>query len=269
MGSSIRKPSSGEATLSTGIRLHYIEQGRSGGVPVVFLHGYADSWFSFSGVLAAIPAEWHAYALDLRGHGNSEKPDAPCSFDVFSEDVLAFMDVVGAERASVAGHSMGSFIAQRMALTRPDRIERLILLGSAPTSKDNALLAELDATVHKLEDPIDSGFVAEFQSTANPVPAEFMETIISESLKVPARVWKEVLRCLRSEDHSDRLGRISCPTLIGWGDQDAVFTRKDQEDLLRSIPGSILKTYRAGHALHWEKPREIAADLACFLEASS
>jgi non-heme chloroperoxidase len=60
--------------LGTGPQVHYVEQGDPGGEPIVLIHPHADSWFSFSRVLSLLPARYHAYALDQRGHGDSERP---------------------------------------------------------------------------------------------------------------------------------------------------------------------------------------------------
>lgn len=251
--------------LETGVRMHYVERGLTGAEATVFIHGYADSWFSFSRVLSALSPRHHAYAVDLRGHGDSEKPMGAYSLDVFARDVVSFMDAVGVEGANLAGHSMGSFIAQRVAMIAPQRVKSLTLISSAPTSKDHPLLLELKGAVDRLSDPVDRAFVAEFQATTNPVPADFMEGIISESLKIPARIWRETLHTLLLEDHSARLPEIVVPTLIAWGEQDGFFTRELQDGLRELIPASNIRTYAAGHALHWEKPSEFARDLEAFL----
>ena len=60
--------------LSTGVRLHYAERGDRGGEAIIFLHGYSDSWFSFSRVLPLLSPSYHAFALTERGHGDSDKP---------------------------------------------------------------------------------------------------------------------------------------------------------------------------------------------------
>lgn len=252
-------------TLETGVRLHYVERGDTGAEATVFIHGYADSWFSFKRVLSALSPGHHAYALDLRGHGNSEKPEGSYSFDVFAGDVLAFMKALGLTHVNLAGHSMGSFLAQRVATAEPNLVKRLALISSAPTAGNHPLLLELREAVDRLSDPVDRDFVAEFQATINPVPADFMAGIISESLKIPARIWREALHSLLVEDHSTRLHRISVPTLIAWGEEDGLFTRESQDRLLELIPGSTLKTYAAGHALHWERPEEFARDLEAFI----
>jgi pimeloyl-ACP methyl ester carboxylesterase len=76
--------------LEAGPRLHYAEQGDPTGEAIVFLHGYSDSWFSFSRVLPLLSAEYHAFALTQRGHGDSDKPECCYTPDDFAADIDAF-----------------------------------------------------------------------------------------------------------------------------------------------------------------------------------
>ena len=178
------------------------------------------------------------------------------------------MDALGLARANLVGHSLGSFIAQSVAARFPHRVERLVLLSSAPSAADNALLRELQPRIEALQDPIDKSFVAAFQSPSNPISPDFLEMIIAESLKVPAHVWRAAFSGLLEVDHRPLLGAITAPTLILWGNQDELFQRGDQDGLLAAIPQASLIAYPAGHALHWELPQEIAADLEKFLHLS-
>ncbi|MGA2403544.1 MAG: alpha/beta hydrolase [Syntrophobacteraceae bacterium] len=255
----------GRIRLGTGVTLHYADNGEKAGPPVVFLHGYVDSWRSFLRVIEALRPGRRAIALDLRGHGDSDKPECCYTIEDFTRDMLLFMDALGLDKANIVGHSMGSFIAQSFAARFPGRVERLILISSAPRAAGNAALLEIKPCVDALRDPIDRDFISDFQSTANPVPTDFMEMIISESLKVPARVWQSALSGLFGVDHRPILPDITAPTLIVWGNQDQIFTRRDQEALLLAIADSKLKEFDAGHALHWEKPKEAAAALQDFL----
>jgi non-heme chloroperoxidase len=81
--------------VATGPLLHYAEQGDPGGEALLFIHGWPDSWFSFSRVLPLLPAAYHAYAIDLRGFGDSERPADGYTINQFAADVVAFMDAVG------------------------------------------------------------------------------------------------------------------------------------------------------------------------------
>jgi non-heme chloroperoxidase len=99
-----------------------------------------------------------------------------------------------------------------------------------------------------------------------PVPGPFFDMVVGESLKVPARVWRDAFEGLLKIDHADRLGSIASPTLIIWGDQDAFCPRADQDALLAAIPDARLTVYAgAGHALHWEEPSRYAADVAAYV----
>jgi pimeloyl-ACP methyl ester carboxylesterase len=101
---------------------------------------------------------------------------------------------------------------------------------------------------------------------SNPVPAEFLDNIIAESLKAPFQTWQGALQGLLEEDHVQQLANITAPTLLMWGDQDAIFSSADQQALLDAIPGSTLITYEnTGHAPHWERPDAFVTDLLSFL----
>jgi pimeloyl-ACP methyl ester carboxylesterase len=91
------------ARLATGPQLHHAEQGDPGGEAIVFLPAYADSWFSYSRVLALLPARYHAYALDQRGHGDSERPACCYTVEDFAADAVAFLDAAGVVRDFQAG----------------------------------------------------------------------------------------------------------------------------------------------------------------------
>ena len=160
-------------TLPNQVTLPYVEQGDPTGVPVLLLHGITDSWRSFEGVLPHLPTSLHAFALSQRGHGDATRPATGYYPQDFAADLAAFMDTLKLGPAVVVGHSMGSYIAQRFALDYPDRTLGLVLMGSCTTVRGNPVVLELwDSVVSTLTDPIDPGFVREFQQStlAQPVP---------------------------------------------------------------------------------------------------
>jgi pimeloyl-ACP methyl ester carboxylesterase len=256
-------------TLPNGVVVDYIEQGDTSGIPVVFLHGVTDSWRSFHGVLSHLPRSIRAYAFSQRGHGDSSRPESGYRFVDFSEDLRIFMDARGIEEAVIVGHSMGSYVAQRFAMDHPARTRGLVLMGSFTSMRHNAGVRGLwDTVVSTLEDPIDPNFVRQFQEStlARPVPPDFLDTVVRESLKVPARVWRATFADFLEADFSSRLSAITAPTLIVWGDQDAFCSRGEQDMLRARIPGSRLVVYGgAGHGFHWEDPEQFASDLTTFL----
>lgn len=255
--------------LSRELRLCYAEQGNDSGIPVVFLHGVTDSWHSFETVFSHLPEPIHAFALTQRGHGDSSRPQAGYRFNDFSKDLSQFMDALGIESAVIVGHSMGSSVAQCFAIDFPERTLGLVLAGSFTTLRGNPCVKELwDCAVSKMKDPVDPGFVRDFQQTTAPVAHDFFETVVAESLKVPARVWKAVFEGFLEDDFSNLLGRIEAPTLIVRGEKDALCPMCDQEKLISAITGSKFVSYEGcGHALHWEQPERFASDLVDFVKS--
>jgi pimeloyl-ACP methyl ester carboxylesterase len=260
-------PRFGEVRLSTGIRMHYAEQGESRGEPIILLHGYSDSWFSFSRVLTPLARESRVYALDLRGHGKSDKPASGYQLAVLAADVVAFMDAKGIVRATVVGHSMGSFVAQQVALAAPRRVSRLVLVGSARSPRDFAGFGELEQAVAALTDPVPESFARDFQlSTVHtPVGDAFIDRAVAESLLLPARVWQALMVGMLSTDRPEALGRSGIPVLVLRGEKDAFATASETDSLVAMVAASARKTYPStGHAPHWEQPAAFANDVLAF-----
>jgi pimeloyl-ACP methyl ester carboxylesterase len=94
--------------------------------------------------------------------------------------------------------------------------------------------------------------------------------MVQEGLKVPAFVWKATIAGLLQDDFTEELGRITAPTLIIWGDHDAILPRSEQEALAAGISGARLVVYPgAGHVFYWEDPARVAVDVAAFVGQGS
>jgi pimeloyl-ACP methyl ester carboxylesterase len=166
---------------------------------------------------------------------------------------------------------MGSLVAQRLAIDHPHRVAGLVLIGAFATLRGNAAVQELwDGSVAGLSDPVDPAFVRAFQEStlAQPVPPDFLDLVVRESLKLPAGIWRAALEGQMAEDTTPDLWRIAAPTLILWGDRDTIALHRDQRLLAAAIPGARLRVVPgAGHGLHWELPDLAAAEIAAFAES--
>lgn len=256
--------------LPTGSTLRCAEAGAADGEPILFLHGYSDHWRSVAPILPFLPPSLRVVAPDQRGHGGSERPDGRYDVSALATDATALLDALGIARTTVVGHSMGSLVAQRLAVEHPKRIDRLMLVGSAASLVENAALREVTAVVQTLPDPVPRHFVEQFQAdaTGRPIPAAFEDAIVTEACRMPARIWKAIASALARFDGRADLPRIAAPTRIVWGEIDAFFGRADQDELLTGIPHAVLSVYAGtGHAPHWEEPERFAAELAAFLTA--
>ena len=256
--------------LATGPRLHWAEQGDPDGEAVLFLHGWPDSWFSFSRVLSLLPAHLRALAVDQRGFGDSDRPASGYGIPDLAADAVAFLDALAVGRATLVGHSFGSFVARHVAIEWPERVARVVLVGTG-FSGTNPVVRDLQASLRDLPDPVPVEFAREFQaSTAYcPLPPEFFERIVTESLKLPPRLWGEMIDRLREYDDTDRLSTIAAPTLLLWGDKDALFSRAEQDRFLAALPSASIKVYEeTGHCPNWERPELVASDIVAFVRGA-
>jgi non-heme chloroperoxidase len=215
-----------------------------------------------------LPQQLRVYAYSQRGHGVSDRPDSGYSFKDLSNDLAQFMDAMGVQSAVLVGHSMSSGVVRQFALDYPERVRGLVLEAGFATWKGSPVLeAFWNETISKLEDPIDRSFAEEFQRSTlkRPVPPEFFNMVVGESLRLPARVWKDIFRNFMEVDFSADTRTITAPTIIVWGDQDTFADLAEQQKLQAAIPGSRLITYAGtGHGMHWEEPEKFARDLINF-----
>ncbi len=251
------------AVLASGLRLPYAVTGNSAGRPVVFVHAYVESWRYFEVVLARLPATLDGYAPTLRGHGDADQPAHGYLPADFAADIVGFMDALDIGRAALVGSSSGGLVAQLVAGTYPDRVSALVLISSPAHLGDKPAATAMWENISALDDPLDREFVEEFVRNTSPdsVPEDFVVTLIEESLKVPAHVWKETLRGLIDADLRANLGKITAPTLLIAGDRDA-FVSEDQQVLLNAIPDARLETHEGvGHGVHLAHPEHVVSDI--------
>lgn len=255
--------------LTTGITIEYVTQGADTGVPVILLHGLSDSWRSFEPLLPHLPASIRAYALSLRGHGDSDRPSSAYTMGDMAGDVVAFMDAMRIDTATIVGHSMGARVAMRLAVDHPSRVRRLVLLGAFAPGLPNPALDELQAIVDGLTVSALPVFAREFQESTitRPVASGFVDTMVGESLKLAPATWQAVLGGFLADDVSAQLAAVRMPVLLVWGERDAFVPRRDQDALCAVFPDARLEVYAGtGHALHWEDPARVAADLGALVE---
>ncbi|GGJ98336.1 alpha/beta fold hydrolase [Pseudomonas matsuisoli] len=261
--------------LSTGIRMAYVETGPKDGPALILLHGLTGSARSWADTMAAIQQKdpsLHVIAVDQRGHGAASMPDPNvCAADPkacftpkhFADDLIAFMDAKGLEKAAVAGSSMGSLIAQELALTHPERVTATILLGSTAASKDNPILS-----YYLLDDPVHGAWAEGLQAkgitspeaiyNATPQDADpniqtwlsevwvvslfadpaLLQAVSNETAQVKMGTWIGATEALLAYDNSGHLGDLKVPTLALWGTQDTVFPLKPDQEMLQEALAS-------------------------------
>jgi pimeloyl-ACP methyl ester carboxylesterase len=254
--------------LTNGIRLNYVVQGPAAAPALLLIHGYPDSWHSYAPVLTHLPPTLRAIAVSLRGFGDSDKPAGSYHTRDMAADLAEFLHRLRIPAAYVVGHSMGTHVANFLALDHPELVLGLIQVGSLPPLGARPEMDELLAALDAMQDAVDPGLIRDFQRStlAQPLPEAFFEDLLAESAKAPLHVWRQALHQLVAVDFTGDYSRLQVPVTLFWGDQDGMSSLADQLAIARSIPGGELRVYAgAGHSLQWEEPRRFATDLAALV----
>jgi pimeloyl-ACP methyl ester carboxylesterase len=262
--------------LPDGVTLAYVSMGNPHGAPVVLLHGYTDNARDFVPLLPYLSPNFHLLLVDLRGHGNSSKPECCYTRLDFAYDVKLLLDALGIARADIVGHSMGSFVAQTFAEYWPEHTRRVVLISSSggprPGAAPRKPAFDYAAQIRQLKEPIDpdSPFMIEWWSSPTPVDPDFLRRQRRDSAAIPLRVWLAVLdQGLATMDLQRTLPRLSAPTLLIWGSKDPLMPEQVRQTLREALPHAQVKVFEGlGHNPFWEDPRGCADVINAFLTAA-
>jgi pimeloyl-ACP methyl ester carboxylesterase len=259
-----------------------VDEAGAGGRPLLLIHGIAGGRDAFTPLVPAlVAAGWHVVAPDLRGHGESDQPpgEDDYSLEIFAADALGLLDTLGWERAAVLGHSMGGAIVQVLAVTAPERVERLVLLDTtgAGVDADPALLAAAAAVARKdgmgrlVElmdqhgDPLGGAAAQRAEAT---IPG-YRERGARTTRASSAAMFATMMDLFAAgEDRAPALATLACPTLVAVGDGDTVMWGPSHR-LAEVIPGARLVVIPdAGHNPNFENPDALLPVLLDFLGPS-
>lgn len=264
-------------------RIAYLDSGS--GPPVILIHGLGGSMWQWEYQQRCLAHRHRVITLDMLGAGLSDKPDVSYTPDRLIRFFTGFMDALKIPQAMLIGNSMGAGVAIGMALTRPDRVNRLVLIDGLPAGiaesvggvqfkrivgtpvpvwvvqLGNFLVGRkvarrvLKDVIHN--DELLTPLVLErsFQNRQRP---RFIPPLMSLIKNIP--LWEAGL--------ARRLHEIPQSTLIIWGAEDRFFPLPVAEQLHRTIPDSVLEVIpEAGHLPQWEQPAHVNRILLDFLAA--
>jgi pimeloyl-ACP methyl ester carboxylesterase len=261
-----------EVTIN-GARIHYERSGK--GFPLLLIHaGIADSRM-WEPQAKAFANEFDMIRPDMRGFGESELPPAPYSTRA---DIIALLDHLGVDRAHVVGCSMGGTVAIDLTLENPDRVAKLVLVGSGVSGSnlgeaDSALFADVEAA-DKAGD-IDAVNRAEVRLWVDgprrpegSAPAAVRELVLDMNGRSLQSDWASAAHQSLEPPAIERLEAITAPTLVIVGDEDLPHAAANAEVITSRIPDSrsVIIT-GAAHLPSLEHPEEFNRVVLDFLLA--
>ncbi len=217
-----------------GIKLYYEIHGA--GEPLVLIAGLASDISEYAGISEGLAQKYRVVTFDNRGAGRSDKPDIPYSIEMMADDAIRLMDAVGAGRAHIIGISMGGRIALELALQHPDRVDKLVLVSTAPRVVRTWRQHLLFNTLPRLP-------------------------ILKGRYPQPYYAFLRQRRASDAYDCTARLPDLRTPTLILHGRQDKVAPYKQAEEMQALIPDARLIGFDGGHLFLFFKPHEFVATI--------
>ena len=253
--------------------LHVEERGS--GSPLLLIPGLGYAVWAWRHQLGPFAERLRTIAFDNRGAGRSFKPPGPYSIEQLADDAASVLDARGIERAHVLGLSMGGYIAQTLALRRPQLVERLVLVGTSPGGPDALPQPEATAAAWAAarglppeEHARATGHLSFSPGWTDAHPDEY-ESLLAARLEfpTPAECWSAQFdACLRFAQDGVPAERIAAPTLVVHGTEDRVVDSRNGELLARRIPGARLEWLDGvGHVVPLEAPERFNATVLEFL----
>jgi pimeloyl-ACP methyl ester carboxylesterase len=259
-----------------GIATNYHDAGS--GDPVLLLHGSGpgvSAWANWQHTIPALAEHHRVLALDLVGFGNTERPnDIRYSAETWVDHVWGFLDAMQIERASIVGNSLGGFLALAMAIKRPERLNRMVLLGTpGPGMKPTEGLAAM-RTYEPSYEAMEELLIKYFAVDPSIITPELVQLRHEASIAPGAFETYRKMEINPKTAASD-LGievadyaRIATPTLIVHGREDRVIPVEVGINLMNTLPNADLHVFsRCGHWIQVERAVEFSAVVDQFLSS--
>jgi 3-oxoadipate enol-lactonase len=272
------------------LRIHYRLAG-DGDLPLLLLHGNFGSWRWWQPVLQQIPPGYRAYAPDLRGCGDSERPGYGHNIETLAADAQAFAKALDFVPEHIVGHSLGAAIALQLTLEHPARVRSLTLVAPPP-AEGRSVVRNADWFSHSVSRLFDVDREASVvtlgatyrmlrhlganrpmlrQALMRLAPSlgyddAFIE-LVSDAARMAPQAVVGHLQALDGWDVQTRLRSLRQPVLVVGGQQDVLVGADDLKAFARRLPrGRIVIWADVGHAVQLEQPRRFALALFRFLE---
>jgi len=261
-------PTHGHVETSDGIRIAWRLDGDDG-LPVLLLsNSIATDLHMWDGQLAGFNRRFRVLRYDARGHGASDAPAGPYSFDRLGRDVVELLDALGLARVHVLGLSLGGFVAQWLGIHAPERVDRLVLSNTAaflgPPDSWRAPIVQLRQAPDMVETAstfLRNWFPASMLDADTATVQAFRNTLLSTRREGIAGSWEAI----RDADFRRTIALIRCPTLVVAGERDTITTPAHARELATTIPGACIEVLPTVHLPNVELPERFVELVTRFL----
>jgi pimeloyl-ACP methyl ester carboxylesterase len=243
------------ARTDDGVSIAYRAHG-TGPKNLLFLHAWSASGSYFDETIASLdPTTMRAIALDLRGHGDSDKPDTELTWERLAQDVFAVADEAGADTFVAVGHSMGGKLAQYLPLVDPPRVQALVLVAS-PSAGELPTPTFVKEWVGLAGDPRAFVETTITPHLRRPVPEDVLKRFGENAARIPRAYLERTLNLVSSTSFIERLDSVRIPALVVSSAQDTI--HPTESDIVTSLPNARQEFLDSGPEIPMELPAEFA-----------
>jgi pimeloyl-ACP methyl ester carboxylesterase len=252
-----------KSAVRDGVNLRYLDAG-SGELALVFIHGWCCNQSTWGDQIEAFAPKHRIIAVDLRGHGESDKPDQDYDIAGFADDMAWLINHIGLDRPVLISHSMGGVTTLNLLRKHPDIARAAVFVDAGIVPLPAEIRPLLDQTIEALKTPayreVAANVVKQFLFREES-PPELRDEVAASMAEAPQRVMHTALKSTLSDENYPA-GPLPVPSLF----VKAATLQATEGQIKERYPGMEVVSMDAAHFLHMEKPEEFNAILARFLE---
>ncbi|MGW5275708.1 alpha/beta fold hydrolase [Streptomyces sp. NPDC004044] len=250
-----------------GVRTRYLRAGDPAQPTLVLLHGSGGHAEAYVRNIEAHAQHFSTWSIDMLGHGYTDKPGHPLEVAHYVDHLVAFLDVIGVERASLSGESLGGWVAARAAVDHPHRVERLVLNTAGGSQADPEVMARIKRlSMAAAEDPSWQTVQARIKWLMADKSKGYDDIVASRQ-----RVYRQpdfapaMSDIMALQDPAIRArnilgeaeyGAITAPTLVLWTSDDPTADVSEGRRIASMIPGARFEMMEGcGHWPQYEDPK--------------
>ncbi len=220
------------------------------GEPVILVHGLSASSRWWVRNIPALAQRYRVYMLDLPGFGMMRRFRRRFALDELASGIVAWMEALDIQQAHLIGHSMGGYICLRMAAQHPERVKRLVLVAPAGIPHVRSV----------------RGYLIPLLVAIHYCKPSFLPILFSDALRAGPLTILRAAQDLLTRDIRDCLKDVRAPTLLVWGEHDALVPPMFGSILQQEIKGARLLVFkRAGHVVMFDQAEQFNAEVLGFL----